>query len=219
MKNVRLLAGIVGALALIGIPFAYASGLWQGLPIYSGAAYCVGYSAYPTTVTSPTTSPSTPDQCSTQTPAGPATGLTGNELFPVDTTLTNYGPSSAYVPAGLAASGATDYVSWQSLVAITSVVSSSLQIPNNITNVILDPSATVASATLTMPTSPLAGQIVRISSSHTISILAIQGGGVGTISNAPTVLTASTTGDFGYTFEFLPASVATNGGATWYRLQ
>ena len=96
MKSLRLMAAVGALIALCAIPYAFAAGLFPGLPIVGQAAYCAGYSLYPTTVTTPGTLP-TPNQCNTTAPAGPS-ALTGVELQPADTTVANGPPATVLVP-------------------------------------------------------------------------------------------------------------------------
>ena len=87
-----------------------------------------------------------------------------------------------------------------------------ITIANNISSLILDPAGTLATGTINLPATPIDGQIVRISSSQTITSLTVSGNG-NTIKNAPTALTISATGSYGFTYIFHTANT------TWYRLE
>lgn len=209
MKRLRLLAAI-GALIAFGAPLAYAAGLWFGLPIVGQGSYCVSYSGYPTTVTTPGTLP-TPNNCNETAPAGP-TALTGSELIPADTGLTQ-GTTSVYIPTPLAASGAYEYLSGQTT-PFSSTYNASYTIQNNVNTVLIDPTTTVASLTLVMPASPLNGQIVRVNSSQTLTALAILANTNQTVTGTkPTALTPSATAAGGYGW------VWNSTNNTWYRIQ
>ena len=85
MKRLKLLAAVGLLTAVFAVPFAYAAGLFSGLPVGNGAAYCAGYSGYPTTPTVPGSTVPTPNNCNDNVPAGPA--LTGQEYIPADTAV------------------------------------------------------------------------------------------------------------------------------------
>ena len=87
-----------------------------------------------------------------------------------------------------------------------------ITIGNNISTLMLTPSATLASGTINLPAAPVDKQIVHVSSSQTITALTVSGNG-NTISNAPTALTISATGSYGFAYIYNLAST------TWLRLQ
>lgn len=89
----------------------------------------------------------------------------------------------------------------------------SITIGNNLTILILDPAGTLATGTITMPTTPVDGQIIRISSSQTITSLTVSPNAGQSIKNAPTTLTLSAVADQGYAWVYRLANT------TWYRLQ
>lgn len=102
----RFKSKLVAAAVAIGLSSltAYGAGLFQGLPIVGQGPYCTGASATPNTTTAsgggPTTTP-TPTICNSPVYAGPF-GLTGKELFPADTQLTQGQiPQTVYIPSGL----------------------------------------------------------------------------------------------------------------------
>lgn len=184
----------VTALALVAASTAaYAAGLWPNLPIVGSAAYCGGYST------------GTSGQvCSVNVPAGP-TALSGAETYPADTNLSGgVQPQTVRIPAAVAASGAYGYVA--PLTGTTNVI------PNNVNTYLINPAGTLAALTLTMPSSPVDGQVLRIASSKSLTSLTINGAAGQTVSNAPTAMTISTTGGYGYSFIYRST------GETWYRL-
>jgi hypothetical protein len=157
-----LFAGLVASLIM-------AAGLWQGLPIVGEATYCTGYSSYPTSATQPTTTPATPNNCNSLVPAGPG-ALSGNEVNPADIpTNTGGGPSSVLIPIPSEVSGAYTYFSSLTLQGTIEAATSSIVMPNLITNVIVDPTGTLTAFTATLPSAPLDGQIVRLISSQQIT--------------------------------------------------
>lgn len=81
-------------------------------------------------------------------------------------------------------------------------------ISDNLSTHIFTPAGTLATGTITMPATPRDGQIVRISSTQTITTLTVNASGGGTILNAPTTLVAGI--GFGYIYR--------TSTTTWYRL-
>ena len=70
---------------------------------------------------------------------------------------------------------------------------STIVIANGISALVMNPAATLATTTLTMPSAPINGQIVRISiNAFNITALTIQGAGTQTMSGAPTSITPTT---------------------------
>lgn len=100
MKKVRLLAAVGACVAVIGIPLAYAAGLFFGLPVVGGASYCSGFSSFQQTPTVPGVAQS-PTVCNSTVPAGPV-GLTGTEMIPADTGLAGgAAPQTVLIPSSL----------------------------------------------------------------------------------------------------------------------
>jgi hypothetical protein len=187
LRRFGRLALIASLMAMIAMPWSYAAGLWQGLPIVGETSYCVGYSGYPTGVTQPTINPSTPNNCNATAPAGPG-ALSGNEVNPADIpTNTGGGPSSVLIPIPSEASGAYVYFSSLTLQGTLEVATSSIAIPNLITNVIVDPTGTLTAFTATLPSAPLDGQIVRLISSQQITptLVITAASALTTVKNAP----------------------------------
>jgi hypothetical protein len=175
----------IGLTALILAPvLAYAAGNWSTLPQVGEASFCASQATF-----------FAGQSCSQTVPAGP-TVLTGSELLPADTQITgSTPPQTVTIPMPLFDAGVYSYVSGQ-----TTALAAALVIPNNINLYILDPTTTVTALSLTMPSAPLNGQKVHITSSHTITALTVSGAAGQTVLSAPTALTVSTTGAFGYTY-------------------
>lgn len=146
--------------------------------------------------------------CAQTVPAGPP-ALTGSEIVPADTNTGNGNTptQTVTVPMPLIASGAYSYL------AFTGTSATTQSIPNSVNAFLLDPTGTVSSLTLNMPTAPLNGQVLRIASSKTVSSLTLTPPSGVTISNSPTALTVSTTAPYNY--EFVYDSLNT----TWFRTQ
>lgn len=89
----------------------------------------------------------------------------------------------------------------------------SITIGNNIQTLILDPAGALLTGTITMPSAPGDGQVVRITCTQNITTLTVAANAGQSIKNAPTGFTTSLTGDQGYEFIYLLANT------TWYRLQ
>lgn len=185
MKRLRLIA-VVGAIsAIVAIPSVYAAGLWFGLPVVGGGAYCSGSSATGVGATGGTLS------CNSTAPAGPTT-LTGQELIPSD--LNPQGTQQAYpgpgtgtsgaqsglLPLASAASGAYLLTTNQGVTSLTA------QIPNGITNVVLNATGTVTVYALQMPATPTDGQLVRFASNATLTTVLVETGSLGQTIDTPT---------------------------------
>jgi hypothetical protein len=199
MTKVRLLAAGCALTAVLGT-VAYAAGLFPGFPIVGQAAYCVGVSSYQQTATVPGVVQS-PTQCNTTAPAGP-TALTGLELVPADTQLANQPPATVSIPMTSFPAGA--------YVAVIPTTGQSLVIPNGVNAYLMNPAGTLATLTLTMPSSPVNGQLLRIASSATITALTLSGAAGQTILNNPTAITVSTTTPYNYAFMYNAVSAAWN---------
>src|SRR5262249_42214637 len=110
MQRLRTIAVVGALLAIVATPFAYANGLWFGLPVVGGPGYCSTFTA---------SAAGTDRTCVSQVPAGTSVygALTGGEMIPADvstltstnpsiTNLQNAGPQTVFVPVPSAASGA-----------------------------------------------------------------------------------------------------------------
>jgi hypothetical protein len=89
----------------------------------------------------------------------------------------------------------------------------SITIGNSVYTLILDPAGILATGTITMPAAPLDGQLVRMTSTQSITSLTVAANAGQSITNAPTAFTVNLTGDQGYEFIYRAANT------TWYRLQ
>lgn len=188
----RKLFMALGLLAFVATP-VLAAGLWPDFPIVGGASYCAS-----------TSTGVSGQVCTVTVPAGP-TALTGAETVPADTNLAQgQPPQTVKVPVSTLASGAYANVS--------PLTGTSVVIPNNVSNYLITPAGTIAALTVTMPSAPTDGQVVRISSSQTVTALTLNGAAGQTISNAPTAITISTTATYGYAFLYQRSS------KTWFRL-
>lgn len=192
---------ILAALGLLAVltTAAIGAGMFQGYPLVGGAATCVSFNTNPVTGAVLTT-------CNGQAvPAGP-TGITGSERVPADTNLAQgINPATVLITTPMLASGG--------YFRIVPTAGNSYTIPNNVTNYVMVPAGTLATLTLTMPATPQDGQIVRITSSKTITALTLSANAGQTILNAPTAITLSTTGSYNVALIYVTAD------ATWYRVQ
>lgn len=177
-------------LLLVAATGAYAAGMFAGLPIVGGAAYC---------------SSTNNGVCVNTVAAGP-TAVTGNELIPADTQLAQgQNPQTVYL--SMAAIGALPYQ------FETPLTGASITVANTTGSLVLAPAGTIATLTVTMPSAPMDGQKLNISSSNTVTALTLTPSAGQTISNTPTAITVSTTAAYGYTFIYRAAN------SNWYRLQ
>jgi hypothetical protein len=85
----------------------------------------------------------------------------------------------------------------------------SITIGSGVKTLILKPSGTLATGTITMPASPINGQEIRVSSSQIITALTVSANAGQSISAAPTTIAAAGNG-FGYIYR--------ESDTTWYRL-
>jgi hypothetical protein len=196
------LAAVVASSVLV--PYAFASGVFQGYPIVGSAAFCNSQNSQSTSSTVPGTIPS--GNCTNTVPAGPSS-LTGNELWPADTNIANGGgQETVRVPMVLSPSGAYLYNA--------PLTGASITVPANVNNVILDPAANIAALTLVLPaaSSLIDGQLLRVSSSASIATLTITPGTGTTVSQSPTAITTSVTGAYGFSLIYDQAKTK------WYRL-
>ena len=224
MKRFYRKVAVVGALlAIVVAPLAYAGGLWFGLPVMGGAAYCSG-----STTAGP---PGTAAVCNTIAPAGP-TGLTGQELVPSDLNPqgtqagypgpgnANAGIQSGLVPIANVASGAYQFIN-----PLTPNVTATYTINNGVTNVLVVPTGTQTYNAFLLPLTPTDGQIVRLSSNATITTVIVTTGIGSTASvdtptkvfsplvpNAATVLNATSQTTIGFSYLY---DLAQN---RWFRL-
>ena len=200
---------IVTGLALAGLvaSIAYGAGMFPDYPVVGGASYCAGSSS--SAAGSSTSSvPSTQTGCPNTVPAGPSI-LTGNEQVPADTRLSNgVAPQTVLVP--MAALNALP-------ISFTTVTSTapSISAANTSGGVCFSSAATITSANITLPASPIDGQQYAVCSNRNITTLSVTAGGTNSMggNTQPVGLTASTTAPQGYRFIFNLASTS------WFRLQ
>ena len=224
MQRLRTYAVVGALLAIVIAPLAYAGGLWFGLPVVGGGAYCAGATATGVGPTGGTVS------CNSTAPAGPTT-TTGQELIPAD--LNPQGTQAGYPSPGAASSGAqTGYLPLATaasgaylLTQPTGLVDMTLVVPNGITNVVQNLTGAMTSYGLELPLTPTDGQIVRWTANMTITTIWVTTGVGSTASvNTPTKIVSP--------FDPLPpallTSSATIGGVSylynlsgnrWFRLQ
>ena len=189
MTRLRLFA-VVSALALVAVPSAYAAGLWWGLPILGGPTYCVSFTGAAGTT------------CASTAPAGP-TFFTGSEAVPADIlNNTDRGPSSVYLSVTQLGNGP---VYNQNPVGTTQTIP-------NMTPFYLIAGAQGSAFTVTMPATPIEGQIQRIicTGAGTVGAMTVVANTGQTISNA--VAAACTTGS-GFAWRYVVAS------SEWLRYQ
>lgn len=200
----RTRKGLIATLMLVAVTsLTWAAGNWSTLPIVGGSSFCAS------TVTGTGSlggitgqgQGSTGSICAQTVPAGPPS-LTGAEQFPADTKLTGSAPPQTVVVTTCQL-GAGAY----SLVSATAGADT---IANQICYYIIDGLGAVAALTITMPSAPLDGQLLRISSRITVSSLTMSAAAGQTLLGGATSATANTsTGGWIYR--------ATN--TSWYRIQ
>lgn len=84
----------------------------------------------------------------------------------------------------------------------------SLTIGNSVGCLILNPAATLATGTVTMPASPWDGQRVEVCSTQTVTTLTVSANTGQSIKNAPTMISAGS----GFRYRYRASDT------TWYRL-
>ncbi len=205
MRRLRLIAVVGAVFALIAGPTAWAAGMWWGWPQIGGAAYCTGYSQYPTAATVPGTQAGGA-VCNSTAPAGP-TLFSGTEAFPVDlygtapaSTQVNTFPTSAYV--SLTQVGQGPYV-------VNTAPATTQTIPNNTPWYIIQ-GGDASGWTVVMPSAPVEGQIQRIVCGFTTAgTLTVAANTSQTVVGNPNAV--CTVGTAGFQFRYVAAST------TWYR--
>ena len=194
MKLTRI-SGLVAVALGAAITIAYAAGNFDSYPIVGGAAHCQG-----STGTSTAT-------CAVTVPAGP-TAVTGNELVPADTTLTQgRPPQTVLLSMKLLRAAPMTYA------LCAGAVCGTFTIGNNSGGLLLDFASTITSATVNLPLAPVDGQRVSIASPVTITSLSVVAGAGSTLAaTTPTVLTASAVAPQGYEFMYVASTTK------WYRI-
>lgn len=196
MKRFRLLA-LSAAVILSGTVLAYAAGLWPTYPIVGSAAFCAGQS---TGVTS--------QVCTTTVPAGP-TIVTGNELIPADTAKAG-GSQPQTVRLSMGSLNALP-ITVQTITTVAPTVSAA----NNSGGVLFHSGATITTASIWLPQSPIDGQQYAVATDRTISTLTMSAGAL-TMANTglvtgitPTVVPGSSGVRYLYNLAL----------GTWFRIQ
>ena len=135
---------IAGGLLAIAMSVAYAAGLWPNLPILGYTSFCAGQVTL-----------STGQGCQTTIPAGPPS-FNGTELVPADVVATPYATSGTPQPATvgillpqLGQGAIVDLTTAANYTFTQGVVWAFLH-------------ATQSTVTVTMPPSPIDGQIARV---------------------------------------------------------
>lgn len=195
-KN-KLLLSAFGLIALASAAIGQGvggSGFWSNWPIVGQASYC---------------STTTNSVCTNTVPAGPS-ALTGIETIPANTGIGNRSPSNVLIPVGTLGGNPI------TIVTVTSSNPDPISASNLSGGVIYNATATITAANITLPASPIQGQLYRISANRNITALSVTApSGTSMAANsAPTVLSANITGGpQGYLFYYdLTAD-------TWFRLQ
>ena len=206
MNRSRIAAALASIAVIAVATTAYAAGIWPNLPQVGGAAYCAGSQGATPTVGGTTGQGPGSTTCAVNVPAGPSI-VTGLETIPADTNASGGAPPQT-VKLGLASLNALPYrYSQIGTGAVTYALTENIGVQ------VFNSTGAVTSLAFTLPPSPIDGQRFKLSSTQTISSLTVSGAGGSSVSNAPTVLTVSTTGAYGY--EFLYAAAQN----TWYRVQ
>lgn len=123
------------------------------------------------------------------TRAGKGSALTHTE---VDANFTNLGYS---VPDG-------------AIQTATPASAASITVSNSTSFLILKHTATIATLTITLPASPVNGQVVHVATRSTVTTLTLNGGAGQTVYGAPTTIAATTP------VAFIYETAATS----WYRV-
>lgn len=193
---------LVAGLSLLATAAAIANGIWYGFPIVGGAAYCTSFVMNPLTgaVTTTCNGPTTP--------AGP-TVMTGNELIPADTQLSQgrQPQTVLFKPASLGV-GPYQYNA--------PLTGASLTVAATDRRMILEPAGTIATLTITLPAAALLvdNQHWGMCSTQIVTALTITPGSGTTVSNTQT----ATSVPLGTGAASCPEWVYRQANTTWYRI-
>lgn len=200
----KLVAGLV-AVAISSVA-VYAAGIFAGYPIVGYPAYCLSFLMNPVTGL-PTTTCNGP-----QAPAGP-TIITGNELIPADTQLSQ-GRTPQTVLITPASFGAGPY---QYAAPLTGA---SLTMTNLQRRLVLEPAGTIAALTVVFPTaaSLIDGQLISLCSTQIVTALTITPGVGTTVLNTVTALAVPALTGAASCPEWIYRELTATTG-TWYRTQ
>jgi hypothetical protein len=217
MKRFRS-AAVAAVALLVTSTILYATGSYSTLPIVEGSSYCASMVSGTGNLSGVTGQGqgTLGSVCAQTVPAGP-TAVTGNEVIPADL----YRPDISPPAVGLGPQPATALLSMASLNALPITVSSvptatlsTLSATNTTGGYIFhNASGAITAVTVNLPPLPIDGQQFAISADQVITTLVVTPTTAGqTVTKAPTVLTPSTTGTYGYRFMYNAA------GTNWYRL-
>lgn len=196
MTKLRLALASFVLVAFAAVAVAQ-QGFWPNWPIVGGASYSCGTTNGVQTCT---------------VPAGP-TIVTGNEQVPANTELSQ-GRSPQNVLLPLASLNALPYTFTDYTGGTTGPSAAAISASNVTGGAYFISGSTITVANVTLPLAPIYGQEFVIGSSVTLTALkvSVHPSSTATISNAPTVLTISTTGTYGYKFRYYGT------GNKWYRI-
>lgn len=208
MKLTRKSGLLAVALCAVGSIAAIAAGSFSTLPIVGGASFCAS------TVTGTGSlggitgqgQGSTGSICGQTVPAGPP-ALTGAERIPADTNLTGGAPPQTVVITTCQLGGGS-----LSIVSVASGITTDT-IANQQCYYIIDGTGTINALTLTMPSAPLDGQILRISAKVAVTTLTMSANTGQTLAGGATSASANAAvGAWIY-------RQTTASAGNWYRVQ
>lgn len=161
---------VFGALAALGIMAggAYAAGLWQGFPVAGGPSYCNSF---------------VNGVCNQTIQAAPETASRG--YIPSDSGLPGgQTPQTVLIPTSVLGGGV------QSVAPLTGA---SIVVAPGVSNLILTPAGTIATATITLPAAAnlFNGQKLYIITSQTVTALTLTAGSGTTVLGTNTTVTAA----------------------------
>jgi len=214
MKRFRLVAvaGVAAAIALSSV--VWAAGMWSVLPVIGGASYCAstvsGAGGFNAAGNTNNVNPTGQGQatsgslCAQTVPAGPPT-FAGTEVAPFDIyapgTSTAISPTTALVNITQLGQGP---------MVDQTTVGTTQTIPNQTPFFFLD-GAQASALTVTMPSTPVEGQIQRIfCTAATVGVLTVAANSGQSVKNNPN---AACTAGVGYGWRYQASNT------TWYRFQ
>ena len=211
MKLTRL-AGLLAVALTVGSTALYAAGNYSTYPIVEGSSFCastVGVNGQQGNTGQGGGAAGTAGAYCAQTVQAGPTAVTGSELIPADTALANGAPPQTVV---------LQMANLNALpLSFTTVLSQTITTFNATSlqgGVILHSTNTMTKVTVNLPPAPIDGQQFAIAADQTVTTLIVSSNTFGAvISQAPTVLTVSTTAPYGYRYEWNAANTQ------WTRLQ
>lgn len=189
------------AALLAAASVAFAAGMFPGLPIVGGAAYCTSF------VMNPVTGAATTTCNGPTTPAGP-TAITGLELIPADTQIAG-GQQPQTVLLKMAGLGIGTYDYQAPLTGATITETAVMR------QLIIEPAGTIATLTVVLPaaTTLVDGQRWGMCSTQIVTALTITPGTGTTVSNTVTAMAVPNTVGQASCPEWIYRTANTN----WYR--